>query len=105
MSCRIIKEIFIRYGSVTMGLMIWILIGAIVGWLANSLRKTKKTAANVECVLAGIAGGTIGGLLTNVFYPPGGLNISFTWQTAFAALVGALAVLSIYFIFERKLHY
>ncbi len=88
-----------------MGLIIWIIIGAVVGWLANRIRKTNKTALNLECILAGSAGGTIGGLLTNVFYPPGGLNINFTWQTAISAIFGSMLVLMAYFIFERKLHY
>jgi uncharacterized membrane protein YeaQ/YmgE (transglycosylase-associated protein family) len=88
-----------------MGLLIWILIGAGVGWLANLLRKNNQSGLGLECILAGIAGGTIGGLLTNVFYPPGGLNINFTWPTALSAGVGAISVILVYFIFERKLNY
>jgi uncharacterized membrane protein YeaQ/YmgE (transglycosylase-associated protein family) len=100
--CRIMKTIIVIHGKVTMGLITWIIIGAAVGWLANRIRKSDKTTINLECILAGMAGGTIGGLLTNVFYPPGGLNINFTWQTAISAAIGSFFVLMAYFVFEQK---
>ncbi|MAT44297.1 MAG: hypothetical protein CL609_18350, partial [Anaerolineaceae bacterium] len=99
---RIMKSIIVIHGKVTMGLITWIIIGAAVGWLANRIRKSDKSTINLECILAGMAGGTIGGLLTNVFYPPGGLNINFTWQTAISAAIGSFFVLMAYFVFERK---
>lgn len=88
-----------------MGLLIWLIIGALFGWSANILRKTKLNAHRLECVFAGMTGGVIGGLLTNVFYPPGGIHIHFSWQTAITAALGAVVILFVYFIFDKKIRY
>ncbi len=88
-----------------MGLFIWILIGSLIGWAACLFKKNKSNAQKVEKILAGMSGGVIGGLLTNVFYPPGGIHITFTWQTTITSLIGAIIVLAIYFFFDQKVHY
>ena len=85
-----------------MGLVIWLLIGAAIGWAAALIRKSDKKVIRNECILAGVVGGAIGGLLINVFFPPGGIHINFTWQTTIAAALGAVIVLFVYFVFDRK---
>lgn len=85
-----------------MGLLVWLIIGVLIGWITTLLRKNDKNTLKLECILTSMTGAVIGGLLINVFYGPGGIHISFSWQTTIAAVIGAVMVLFFYFLFHRK---
>lgn len=81
-----------------MGLITWIIMGGLTGILASLIiRKTRKILT-FECILAGIAGALTAGILTNVFFPPGGIHITFSWQSAISASFGAWLVIFSYWL-------
>lgn len=85
-----------------MGLLSWTIIGMLIGWFSNQINKSPLKSIQYERLLAGLAGGLTGGLLTNVFYPPGGLHIDFRWQSTLFSLVGALFMVLVYFLIYRR---
>lgn len=76
-----------------MGIISWIIVGAIGGWLAGYLL-TKNTAFNVMDVVLGMVGAVVGGWLSSTFLnvDPTGISL---WSIV-SALVGALLVAVIY---------
>lgn len=85
-----------------MGIISWTIVGIVAGWLANQINKTPRYQIRWERIFAGIAGGLTGGLLSNVFFPPGGININFAWQSTIFALVFATFIIQIFTAIEKK---
>lgn len=51
--------------------IIWsIIIGAIIGWLAEVLMPGAQSLGFIKCALLGIAGSIVGGLIGRVFSKP-----------------------------------
>lgn len=76
-------------------LIVWIIVGAIAGWLASIVMKTNRQQGLMEDIIVGIVGGFIGGILLNALNVGGavtGLNIA-SILTAFIGAIVLLAVL------------
>jgi len=74
-------------------ILIWIVVGAIAGWLAGLL-VNKETGLSVRDIIVGIIGAFIGGFLYNQFGAVGAVTgINFT--SILVALVGAVVLLLI----------
>lgn len=76
-------------------LIVWIIVGAIAGWLASMVMKTNRQQGLLEDIIVGIVGGFIGGILLNALNVGGavtGLNIT-SILTAFIGAIVLLAVL------------
>ncbi len=76
-------------------IIIWIIVGAIAGWLASLVMKTNRQQGLVMDIIVGIVGGFIGGFLLNALGVGGavtGLNIA-SILTAFIGAVVLLALL------------
>lgn len=79
-----------------MGILLWIVFGAIAGWLASVLMKSDSGL--LWDIVLGIVGAAIGGFVMNLFGQPSvtGFNI----YSLFVAIVGAVILIWI----GRRLH-
>jgi uncharacterized membrane protein YeaQ/YmgE (transglycosylase-associated protein family) len=77
-----------------MGLISWVIFGALAGWVASMLAGTNKRQGCITNVLIGVVGAFLGGLLVEVVT---GQNFSFTWSwRSFAvAVIGSVLLLAI----------
>jgi uncharacterized membrane protein YeaQ/YmgE (transglycosylase-associated protein family) len=76
-------------------IIVWIVVGAIAGWLASIVMKTNRQQGLVQDIIIGIVGAFIGGFILNVLGVGGGvsgLNIA-SILTAFIGAVVLLAIL------------
>lgn len=78
-----------------MGIISWIIVGAIAGWLASIVMKTNAEQGLIMDIIVGIVGGLIGGFVLSAIGAGGdltGINLS-TILTAFIGAVILLAIL------------
>jgi uncharacterized membrane protein YeaQ/YmgE (transglycosylase-associated protein family) len=71
-------------------IIIWIVVGAIAGWLASKVMGTSKNQSFVEDVIVGIIGGFLGGFILNLLDIGGdvsGINPGSILVAFFGALV------------------
>ena len=81
-----------------LGLLIWLVIGGIVGWLASLIMRTDAQQGVLLNVVVGIVGAYIGGLIFN----RGDINNAPLSVTAFiVSLIGAVVLLAIVNLFRR----
>ncbi|KQB83403.1 GlsB/YeaQ/YmgE family stress response membrane protein [Corynebacterium oculi] len=79
--------------GLSMGLMAWIIIGGLAGWVASKIKGTDAQQGLVLNVLVGIAGGLLGGWILNLFgvdVAGGGRVFSF-----FTCVLGSVILLTI----------
>ncbi len=74
-----------------MGLIITLVIGGIVGWLASILMKTNAQMGLVANILVGIVGSVLGGWLFGVL----GLGLAGTLGSWIVSIIGAVALIAI----------
>ncbi|WP_448662988.1 GlsB/YeaQ/YmgE family stress response membrane protein [Sphingomonas sp. CJ20] len=80
-----------------MNLIIWLVIGGIVGWLASIIMRTDAQQGIFLNIIVGIVGAFIGGLLFG-----GSINNSaITLTTFLVSLVGAIILLAIVNLVRR----
>lgn len=79
-----------------MGIIIWLIIGGIVGWLASIIMRTDAQQGIFLNIVVGIVGAFIGGLLLG-----GSINAGITLYGFLASLVGALILLAIVNLIRR----
>lgn len=76
-----------------MGIISWIIIGALAGWLASMITGNNKKMGAGKNILAGIAGGFIGGFVMNLL---GGRGVTgFNLWSLIVATIGAVILLFI----------
>jgi uncharacterized membrane protein YeaQ/YmgE (transglycosylase-associated protein family) len=82
-----------------MGLLAWIILGAVAGWLASIAMGTNRSQGCAMDTIVGIVGAVLGGLLFRFFGGAGitGLNL---WSL-FTAFIGAVLLLAIVRAFRR----
>ena len=75
----------------TMGVILWIIFGALVGWVASLIMKTDAEQGAVLNIVIGVVGAVIGGWLMSVF---GGSGMTgFNLYSFLVALVGAVVLI------------
>lgn len=77
-----------------MGILSWIIFGAIAGWLASILVKTNGEQGAIGNIIVGIVGAAIGGWLSGFLFDGVGVT-GFNIQSFFVAVVGAVVLLLI----------
>ncbi len=80
-----------------MGIIIWLIIGGIVGWLASIIMKRDGQQGILLNIIVGIVGALIAGFLFG-----GGINEAITVRTFIFSLIGAVILLAIINLFTRK---
>lgn len=83
-----------------MNILLWIIFGALSGWLASIVMKTNSTQGLGMDILLGIVGAVVGGMLFNLFGFTGvtGFNI----YSLLVAVVGAVVVIYASRLFRRS---
>jgi uncharacterized membrane protein YeaQ/YmgE (transglycosylase-associated protein family) len=84
-----------------MSLILWLIVGGIVGWLASMVMKTDGQQGIVLNVVVGIVGAFIGGWLISPLVGMGTINQGFSIGSVVVSLIGAIILLAIVNLFRR----
>jgi len=77
-----------------MGIIIWLIVGGVVGWLASMVMKTDAQQGILLNVVVGIVGAFIGGWLIGPLVGAGSINDGFSIMSFVVSLVGAIILLA-----------
>lgn len=76
-----------------MGILAWIIFGALAGWLASIIMKTNAEQGALGNIIVGIIGAFIGGFVVSLF---GGDGVTgFNLTSMLTAILGAVILLAI----------
>ncbi|MFQ5409901.1 MAG: GlsB/YeaQ/YmgE family stress response membrane protein [Anaerolineales bacterium] len=76
-----------------MGILSWIVFGALAGWVASILVGRSRRMGCVANIIAGVAGALLGGFLTSLV---GGAGVTgWNLQSFLVAVVGAVVFLAV----------
>ncbi|TPG17655.1 GlsB/YeaQ/YmgE family stress response membrane protein [Sphingomonas koreensis] len=79
-----------------MGIIVWLVIGGVVGWLASLVMRTDGQQGILLNIVVGIVGAFIAGLIFG-----GGINQAITVTTFITSLIGAIILLAIVNLIRR----
>lgn len=84
-----------------MNFIIWLIVGAIVGWVANSLMGNREGL--LVNIIVGIVGAFVAGLVLTPLLGIGTINQSnFSLPALLVSVVGAVILLAVLNIFRRQ---
>lgn len=75
-----------------MGILAWIIFGALAGWIASLILKTNDQQGAIGNIIVGIIGAVIGGFLAGVLFNSPGVT-GFNLSSFIIAVVGAVVLL------------
>ena len=79
-----------------MNIVIWLIVGGVIGWLASLVMKTDKQQGVVMNVVVGIVGAMLGGLLLSRVLWAGEINTGdFSAKGLLVSFLGAVILLAI----------
>ena len=81
-----------------MGILIWLIVGGICGWLASMIMRTDAQQGVILNVVVGIVGAVIAGF---IFGGGASLNNGITIETFLYSLLGAVVLLAIVNLVRR----
>jgi len=76
-----------------MGIILWIIFGAIAGWAASVIMKTDYNQGTVSDIIMGIVGAVVGGFIMELLGQSG--VTGFNLYSFFVAILGAIVVIYI----------
>ncbi len=76
-----------------MGIILWIIFGALAGWIASMIMKTDAQQGALANIIVGIIGAVIGGFIMNTL-GAGGVS-GFNLYSLLVAIVGAIILIAI----------
>ena len=77
-----------------MGLLAWIILGALAGWIASMLMGTNAEQGAIANIVVGIIGALIGGFVMSML-GASGIN-GFSLYSVLVAIGGAVLLLAVY---------
>lgn len=77
-----------------MGIILWIVFGALVGWVASMIMKTNGQQGLLMDIIVGIVGALLGGWIMAML-GQGGTTGEFSLYSFLVALLGAVVLLAI----------
>lgn len=81
-----------------MGIIAWIILGGIAGWIASMFAKTNESMGIFANIIVGIIGAILGGFIFGLF---GGEGVNgFNLYSLFVAVVGSVVLLYIVRMFR-----
>ena len=83
-----------------MGILVWIIVGGLAGWVASMVMKTDKDMGLLANVVVGIVGAFIGGWALSLF-GAGDVMSGFNVASFLTALLGAVILLALLKMFRR----
>lgn len=84
-----------------MGIVIWLVVGGVVGWLASIIMRTDGQQGLLLNVVVGIVGALLAGFVVSPLLGIGTINEGITVATFLVSLVGAVILLAIVNLFRR----
>jgi uncharacterized membrane protein YeaQ/YmgE (transglycosylase-associated protein family) len=84
-----------------MGILIWLIVGGLVGWLASVVMRTDAQQGIFLNVVVGIVGALLAGFLISPMLGVGTINEGVSVATFLVSLVGAVMLLAIVNLFRR----
>jgi len=79
------------------GIIVWLVIGGVVGWLASLVMRTDAQQGILLNIVVGIVGAFIGGLI----FSGGSINNGLTVYSFIVSLVGAIILLAVVNLVRR----
>jgi uncharacterized membrane protein YeaQ/YmgE (transglycosylase-associated protein family) len=90
------------FQEVYMNLILWIIIGGVIGWIASIIMKTDAQQGILLNIVVGIVGAFLAGLLLTPLLGIGTINQSnFSFPALLVSLGGAIILLAIVNLFRR----
>jgi uncharacterized membrane protein YeaQ/YmgE (transglycosylase-associated protein family) len=83
-----------------MGIILWIIFGALVGWIASMIMGTNERQGALANIIVGIIGAVLGGWLLSFFGQTG--VTGFNLYSFVVALIGAVILIAIYRAVTKK---
>ena len=80
-----------------MGIIMWLIVGGVVGWLASLIMRTDAQQGVLMNIVVGIVGAVIAGLVLG----QGSINQGLTVETFLWSLLGAVILLAIVNLVRR----
>lgn len=75
-----------------MGILLWIIFGALAGWIASMLMRSGTDGPLMDIIL-GVIGAIVGGFIMNFFGQAG--VTGFNFYSLVVAVIGAAAVIAV----------
>jgi uncharacterized membrane protein YeaQ/YmgE (transglycosylase-associated protein family) len=86
-----------------MNILIWLVIGGLVGWVASMIMKTDGQQGIFLNVIVGIVGAFVGGFLISPLLGSSTINQgNFSLPGLLVSLVGAIILLAVVNMFRRR---
>ena len=85
-----------------MNLIIYLIVGAIVGYIASRIMNTNSQQGLLLDIVVGIVGAFLAGLVLSPLLGIGTINDAITLPTILVSLVGAVILLAIYKAVVRR---
>ncbi|HJY36641.1 MAG TPA: GlsB/YeaQ/YmgE family stress response membrane protein [Steroidobacteraceae bacterium] len=84
-----------------MGILVWLIVGGVVGWLASIIMRTDGQQGILLNVVVGIVGALLAGFVVSPMLGIGTINDGISLATFLVSLVGAIILLAIVNLFRR----
>jgi uncharacterized membrane protein YeaQ/YmgE (transglycosylase-associated protein family) len=84
-----------------MGILIWLIVGGVVGWLASIIMRTDGQQGILLNVVVGIVGALLAGFIISPMIGVGTINEGISVATFLVSLLGAVILLAIVNLFRR----
>lgn len=84
-----------------MGIIAWIIIGALAGWIASMIMNTNEEQGAIGNIIVGIIGALIGGFILEAF-TGNDTTTGFNFSTLLTAILGSVILLAIVKAFRRR---
>lgn len=85
-----------------MGIIIWLVMGGVVGWVASLIMGTDGQQGIILNIVVGIVGALIGGWLIGPLLGAGSINDGISVMSFVVSLIGAVILLGILSLFQRR---
>ena len=76
-----------------MGIILWVIFGALVGWIASLIMKTDAEQGSLLNIIVGIVGAVLGGWIMSIVGKSG--VSGFNFYSFLVALLGAVVLLGV----------
>jgi len=84
------------------GFIVWIIVGAILGWIASMIMRTDAQQGTFLNIIVGIVGAVLAGWLLSPLLGTGTINQGdFSITSLVVSLIGAIILLGIVNLFRR----
>lgn len=85
-----------------MGIIVWLVMGGLVGWIASMIMGTDGQQGIILNIVVGIVGALIGGWLIGPLLGAGSINDGLSVMSFVVSLIGAVLLLGILSLFQRR---